>query len=251
MGKPAEVKNCVIVSLTEPSFVGRCPEAEVTIKDKVITCIVDSGSQVTLFSYSLFQKFLSEEALGDAQDLYRLKLTAANGPQIPYVGYVVADMEPGRVKLLNKGIVISHGVLGMNVIKDCWRAVFQGEHPGAVAFKSKLPATAGPAWNKAFVSCRWIQTTAAISQKFQGIAKLPRQVAVQLAPETEMIVWVNVPEAAGVPDCKVMVEDMGDSKQEYRVARTLCHLQNGKIPVEYVTLTLLLYSYPSTHHLLW
>ncbi|KAJ7985934.1 hypothetical protein DPEC_G00345610 [Dallia pectoralis] len=46
-----------------------------------------------------------------------------------------------------------------------------------------------------------------------------------------MVVWAQVPRASGIPDCHVIVEDLGDSAQGYRVARTLCHLKGGKVPV--------------------
>ncbi|KAJ7994626.1 hypothetical protein DPEC_G00251430 [Dallia pectoralis] len=93
-------------------------------------------------------------------------------------------------------------------------------------------AAARGAWDKAFTVCRRIEASEGIPPgEFSGTARLARQSIVRLPPETEMVVWAQVPRASGIPDCHVIVEDLGDSAQGYRVARTLCHLKGGKVPV--------------------
>ncbi|KAJ8006752.1 hypothetical protein DPEC_G00110480 [Dallia pectoralis] len=79
-------------------------------------------------------------------------------------------------------------------------------------------ATARGAWDKAFAVCRRMEASEGIPQgEFCGTASLARQSTVRLPPETEMVVW--------------RLEDLGDSAQGYRGARTLCHLKGGKVPV--------------------
>ncbi|KAJ8347441.1 hypothetical protein AAFF_G00295240 [Aldrovandia affinis] len=71
-----------------------------------------------------------------------LALTAANGHNIPYIGCTELDLTIGSVTLEKCGIVVvkDHclpripGLLGMNVIRRCWKILFQdgeaqrGEH---------------------------------------------------------------------------------------------------------------------------
>ena len=147
------------------AVVGRCPEVEVTIRGKKIPCLLDTGSQVTLFSHTLFQKYFGEEVLCDARDLPWLTLKAANGLKIPYVGYAVLDFIVGGLEIPARSVVIvqdaclntEYGLLGMNVISECWEALFQKGHPGEVAFKSMVPPSAEKAWDKAFTLCRRVQ----------------------------------------------------------------------------------------------
>ncbi|XP_071398135.1 trace amine-associated receptor 13c-like [Centroberyx affinis] len=128
------------------------------------------------------EKYFAEATLGDARDLYWLKLMAANRLQIPYVGYAVLNMEVGGLQVPNRGVIIvadrclgsDYGVLGINVIQHCWESVFQ---------------------------------------EFQGTAKLPRQAPVQIDPETEKVLLAQVPQASEVSDCLVMVEDLDDAIQ--------------------------------------
>lgn len=37
-------------ALQEPVVVGRCPEVQVSIRERTVPCVLDTGSQVTLFS---------------------------------------------------------------------------------------------------------------------------------------------------------------------------------------------------------
>lgn len=53
---------------------------------------MDTGSQVTLMTEACFNQLFPEQDVGSKEDLGWLTLTAANGLQIPYVGYVLADV---------------------------------------------------------------------------------------------------------------------------------------------------------------
>ena len=130
---------------TKPSLIGTCPEVIVIAGGKNIPCILDTGSQVTLFSYSLFQQHFGEGLVRG--EIPWLTLKAANGLSIPYVGYALLDFEINGVKVMGKGVVVvedscfnsKNGILGMNIIGDCWRSIFQDGHTGEAAFSSMLP----------------------------------------------------------------------------------------------------------------
>lgn len=193
-------------------MVGECPEVEVSVRGKRIPCILDTGSQVTLFSRSFFQKHFCTDELRDAGEVPWLTLKAANGLNIQYVGYAVLDFEVGGVQILDKGVVIVKdsclgadcGILGMNVIADCLTQVFQGTHPGEAAFRSTTSPRAGAAWTKAFAACRRALTTT-LGPLLQGVATLEPQPPVVLPPEMEVMLWTQVPQGKDLADCLVIV----------------------------------------------
>ena len=65
---------------------------EVMVQGRLIPCILDTGSQGTLFSKALFQ----DEPVMGASEISWLSLRAANGLQLPYVGYALLDFEVGQ-----------------------------------------------------------------------------------------------------------------------------------------------------------
>ncbi|KAK1906831.1 MAM domain containing glycosylphosphatidylinositol anchor protein 1 [Dissostichus eleginoides] len=171
-------------------------------------------------------------------DIPWLTLKAANGLHLPYIGYALLDFEINGVKVMGKGVVVVEdsylqqecALLGMNVIGDCWQSIFQDGHQGEAAFRSTLPPTASTAWGKAFVVCRRVGLAGSPTE-LQRVAKLPRQSTVLVPPETEMIIWTQVPQAVGTPDCCVMVENLQNDDQEWRVARTLSWVRSGRVPI--------------------
>lgn len=219
-------------------MVGQCPIVEVLVQGRIVPCIIDTGSQVTLFSQSLFQRHFSDDCIEDPSRISWLALRAANGLQIPYVGYAVLDFNIGGVEVKRKGVVIvqddcintEYGLLGMNVVVDCWEGIFQGRHPGVTAFKSVFPPSADKAWDAAFAAC---QRTCALEAevRIQGIAKLQRQAPVVVPPATEMIVWAYVPEAGNQASQPVLIEDLDDCGREWCIARSVGVVQGGKVPL--------------------
>ncbi|KAK7106579.1 hypothetical protein V1264_017813 [Littorina saxatilis] len=70
-----------IESLVGPSFETSC-----VLKDSVrAKCLIDSGSQVSILSESLFREHFDQD---DLKPLEGLKVTGAGGHNIPYLGYV-------------------------------------------------------------------------------------------------------------------------------------------------------------------
>lgn len=164
-------------------MVGRCPEVQVQIRGRTVPCVLDTGSQVTLFSQTFFQRHFGMDELRDAEDLQWLMLNAANGLRIPFVGYVVLDFNT--------------------------------------------------AWEKAFTFCQRVHQTT-LEEIPSGMARLRRQAQVIVPPESELVVWADVPthlEQAGLP---MVVEDLADPMaggRGWRVARTIGTVRNGQILV--------------------
>lgn len=98
-----------------------------------MTCLLDTGSMVTTVTEGFFRKHICPT--GDVESTSSwLKLKAANGLDIPYIGYVELDVEVLGKVLPKRGILIIKdpqdpsiqprrqdipGLLGMNVIGAC------------------------------------------------------------------------------------------------------------------------------------
>lgn len=218
------------------ALVGESPEVEVHIQGKLVPCIIDTGSQVTLLSRGLFQHYLQGAELKEVRDIPWLTLKAANGLSLPYVGYALLDFEVGGVAVPGKGVVVvedkylppSYGILGMNVIQHCWEGLRrQGGH-GFTLFKSTLPRAAVDAWDRAFAACRRLEAEESRGPSL-GVARLRTSGPVQLAPQTETAVWACVPEAPKSSCESVLIEDCYHGGQEWCVGRAVTRLQNSQV----------------------
>ena len=181
VGAVSQVK--VPVSQSKHDLIEDCPDVVVKVNGCPIPFLLDTGSQVTLMSKSLFTKFLEGTVQPNNTDsISWLRLYAANGLEIPYVGYAMVDCMVEGIHVPGKGIIIvsdehmgpAKGILGMNIIKPVWSALSQVSHPGLMAFKSTMSIAAGQAWDRAFTDCRQIAVRDALPP-YHGVAKLPRQ----------------------------------------------------------------------------
>lgn len=122
---------------------------------------MDTGSQVTLMQQSLFEQHFPQMKCGKTPVFFKLR--DANGLELPYVGYAVFDMEVEGIAIPRRGVVIAKDehcthplVIGMNVVKSCWDALFkQSEESGF--FPQNLQNH--QAWRDAFATCRRIEAT--------------------------------------------------------------------------------------------
>ena len=64
--------------------VGVCPETIIDINGKKVRCLLDTGAEVSTMTKSFFKENFNE-TLADISDY--VKITAANGLQIPFIGY--------------------------------------------------------------------------------------------------------------------------------------------------------------------
>uniref|UniRef100_A0AAV2JK74 Uncharacterized protein n=1 Tax=Knipowitschia caucasica TaxID=637954 RepID=A0AAV2JK74_KNICA len=93
-----------------------------------------------------------------ADEVSWLTLRAANGLQIPYIGYVTVNC--------------------------------LGNHPGLAAFKTTVTSAEGKAWGKAFTICQRVECSGP-RPRVEGVAKLSRQPPVIIPPHTEMVLWLQ------------------------------------------------------------
>lgn len=98
--------------------------------DVEVTCLVDTGSQVSTVTESFFREYIARNNR-ELESCGWLKLTAANGLDIPYVGYVELDVTALGQTIPARGVLVvcdspdaeqraykrsCPGVLGMNVL---------------------------------------------------------------------------------------------------------------------------------------
>ena len=104
----------------------------VTVKmgDVEVTCLIDTGSQVNTVTESFFREYIARNNR-ELESCGWLKLTAANGLEITYVGYVELDVTALGQTIPARGVLVvcdspdadqraykrsCPGVLGMNVL---------------------------------------------------------------------------------------------------------------------------------------
>lgn len=111
----------------------------------LVPCLIDTGSMVSTITESFFAANFEPWGQDRLQSCHWLRLSAANGLPIPYVGYMELDVELCGKVVPKCGILIvrdppstltsqAPGVLGMNVMVRRYRELF-GQH-GAALFKT-------------------------------------------------------------------------------------------------------------------
>ena len=107
--------------------VGKQPLVEVVIGGIKVPCLIDTGSQVSMVSESLFKTHLEPVLATSHHGMGWPRLTAAIGLSIPYIGIADLDVGVGGVLVKNRGVVITrqaptmvdgqevHGLLGSNI----------------------------------------------------------------------------------------------------------------------------------------
>ena len=109
--------------------IGKCPVDVVKIGGIPVNCLLDTGSQVTTITETFFNLHYKGMTLLSTSNW--LTLTAANGLEIPYAGYIELDIEVQGVTLEKRGILVVKdptspssrerkrevpGLIGMNIL---------------------------------------------------------------------------------------------------------------------------------------
>ena len=129
VGEPIGSQGGIAVGLMAP-----CPTIEVVIGGATVSCLVDTGSMVSTVTESCFQEQFAPWGPDRLSSCHWLQLRAANGLAIPYLGYLELDVELcGKVMPCCGILVVKDppgpapsvpGILGMNVIRRCYRELF-------------------------------------------------------------------------------------------------------------------------------
>ncbi len=122
-----------------------------TLGGVAIRCLLDTGSNVSTLTESFFKEHLH----GEDKDLHCtnkwLKITAANGLPLPYLGYVELDIQVMGLTIPGCGFLVIRdqndgetdsappGILGMNVAQRCKQLIL-------AAFDHALEGTLDADW---------------------------------------------------------------------------------------------------------
>lgn len=138
----------------------------------IVPCLVDTGSMVTTITESIFKEKFELWGGDKLKSCNWLQLTAANGLDIPYVGYFELDVEVLGKVIQKRGVLVVKdtvnpklgvsGILGMNVIKGCYEKLF-GEY-GPSLFESSPFSRAPTQWQQALQHCHQAQIKATPSR---------------------------------------------------------------------------------------
>ncbi len=124
-----------------------------------VPCLLDTGSMVSTVAESYFFQHFSEQL----HSCNWLQLKAANGLDIPYLGYAEVNVEVLGKAIPNKGILVvkdtlslqsktnTPGVLGMNIISECYDLLFS-QH-GTSLFNLPCIQQAPKEWQQALQFC--------------------------------------------------------------------------------------------------
>jgi len=106
--------------------VGKCPEVTVKLGLTPTPCLLDSGAEVSTITESFYRNHLYKgQPLLDTSGW--LKISAANGLAIPYIGYMEMDVE----------------VMGYTIPRVGWLVVKDTTDPATKARKERLPGIIG------------------------------------------------------------------------------------------------------------
>ncbi|KAG1936037.1 interleukin-1 receptor accessory protein-like 1-A [Pimephales promelas] len=219
------------VPVARDDWVGHCPTVEVQANGVTIDCLVDTGSQVTLFSESLAQELFADHRL-QATEASRLTLRGANGLDIPYTGYIVVDFLVQGVPVQQKGVVIvrdhclgnHRALLGMNVILDCWEELFRGP-PARMS-----PSPAKQDWDRILADCKRVHAANHIEER-EDIGRVACRYALSIPAQSETVLWVRVPARPRGSGTCVLVEPHEDC-QPVEVAHGLAVVHRGRVSVK-------------------
>ena len=120
-------------------LVGNRPVISAVITGIPTTCLIDTGSMVSLMSEQFFFNHIKPSGVNLREPIEWLKLKAANGLELPCIGYVEIDIVIQDQTLLGCGMLVkrrdenclkeNHSVLlGMNVLNQIsdFQSVFNG-----------------------------------------------------------------------------------------------------------------------------
>lgn len=206
-----------------------------------VTCLLDTGSMVTTITESFFVEHFSHLSKHELHECKWLGLKAANGLDIPYLGYIELDVKVLDQCLPSRGILIvkdppagiiknrkksTPGILGMNIITGCYHELF--EQHGPRLFQNPVVQSAAPAWRHALRHSQRIEAIVSSSSTFK--VRVQGKLPIRIAAGTLSMVPVTCPQ---VPPMDFLLEPLGPLDgclpEGLLVSPALVHAERGTI----------------------
>lgn len=232
------VDGSSVDSFVYDRLVGPCPMLSVKMSNVDVPCLVDTGSMVTTVTESFFNKCLFHLK---KQDCEWLGLKAANGLDIPYVGYVELDVMVLNQCIPKRGILIikdpvnvalqtrrtvAPGILGMNVLRECYQRLFQ--QFGTSLFQTPLVQSAAPMVRRALRQCEKTEaiTNSTVAFKVKVLGDRP----ICIPAGTLFMVPVTCPQ---LPLAEFLLEPLGPDEgtlpEGLLISPALLHAEYGTL----------------------
>lgn len=196
-----------------------------------ITGLLDTGSQTTLIQHSVFAKHFPEYAVKELPSMIKLK--AAYGLHITCLGYAIMDFEVEGHKINQRGVFVVEDefssnplIIGMNVVRACWEAVFQNPD-GPVSFSCQNTKFQN-AWREAFAVC--CRTMVISEDGFLGYVWPARRQGVTVPARSEVVFWGSAKTGMRGCDYYGLVEALQEPGA-VSVARTISVVSQGRVPI--------------------
>ena len=94
------------------NLIGQCPTSSISINGQQVKCILDSGAEVSTVTESFYRKHLCPEQCPVSDSSSWMKVSAANGLDIPIVGFISAQVQVLGQTLESIGIMVVKDPLG-------------------------------------------------------------------------------------------------------------------------------------------
>ena len=216
--------------------VGECPVVTVRLGGVDVPCLLDSGSEVSTITEEFFNEHFRPQGKTLLPTGDWLRLTAANGLEIPYVGYLELDVEALGVMIPRRGILVvkspaSHearqrkkiipGLIGMNIIAQLHEPFKNGK------------AETSPQWSKVL---KITSSTQSISVR--GFAKVAGQSQIRVPAGSVSVLRINGWQGPQTKNTTALVEPLsGQVPGNLVVINTLTHVDNGQLHVRVANIT--------------
>ena len=195
-----------------------------------VPCLLDSGSEVSTITEELFNKHFRPQGKTLLPTGEWLKLTAANGLEIPYVGYIELDVEALGVMIPRRGILvvkspacqearqrkkITPGLIGMNIITQLQQSCQSGETEIA------------PEWSEVL---KIVSSAKPISVR--GFAKVAGRSQIRVPAGSVSAIRVNGWQGPQTSNTAALVEPLnGQTPGNIIVINTVTKVVNGQLHV--------------------
>lgn len=206
-----------------------------------VPCLLDTGSMVTTITESFFLENFSHLSERELHQCKWLGLKAANGLDIPYLGYLELDIKILDRCLPSRGVLIvrdppegffktrkkaTPGILGMNIITGCYRELF--EQHGPRLFQIPAVQSASLAWKRALRHSQRMEAIVSSATAFQ--VRVQGRLPIRITAGTLSMVPVTCPQ---VPPMEFLLEPLGPLEgclpEGLLISPALVHAERGTL----------------------
>lgn len=213
-------------------LIGKVPNVALTIENVPVRYILDTGSNVSLMKHSFFLSHFAKEGKKLRDAGHWLTLEAANGLNIPYLGYVILQVAVGEAELMDCGFLIvkdhcltdSDGVVGMNIISRLWHQMDKCPIASMTSEPSQQQA-----WTMAFKICSR-QAHFADSEGTIGYVRTVNRHPIQIPAQSEVLLWARTKVGIDGKDYQCLVEPL--EVGGLFIARSLATVHCGRVMIK-------------------